>query len=145
MDLKELRQKQGLSEEQVAVALEVSSGTVRNWEAGRSIPTMTPEKMQKALGLYRCTLEVFNEAVIASRKEKMSEANQTYIKENRFYRRSNSINPSYHSGKKITTTTQWLLKKLTDSNVKEIQTQGYTTISIKQGRGTAYYDVFLEE
>lgn len=37
----QLRQKHGLSQKQVAEALEVSEQTIRNWEHGKTMPQLT--------------------------------------------------------------------------------------------------------
>jgi transcriptional regulator with XRE-family HTH domain len=63
MDLKELRLKTGLSAEAVAASLGKSHSTVRNWEAGNTVPTMTAEEFIKICELYRCSLETIAKAV----------------------------------------------------------------------------------
>lgn len=59
MDIKALRERAGLSRTQVAAWLGVSETSVRNWEKGRTKPTMTPQKYLAALRLFECTPEEF--------------------------------------------------------------------------------------
>ncbi|MGB3761330.1 MAG: helix-turn-helix transcriptional regulator, partial [Rivularia sp. (in: cyanobacteria)] len=44
MDMQVLRERAGLSRAEVAFRLAISETSVRNWEAGRTEPTMTPKK-----------------------------------------------------------------------------------------------------
>lgn len=69
MDLRQLRKQAALSAEQVSVDLDVSFSTVRNWEAGRTIPTMSIYKIGKLLNLYNCSFEALERAVIQSRQK----------------------------------------------------------------------------
>lgn len=48
MDLKELREKAGLSAERVAVELGKSVSTIRFWEAGTYIPSLSPSETLQA-------------------------------------------------------------------------------------------------
>jgi len=57
MDMQELRERADLSRTEVAYKLGVSETSVRNWERGRTEPTMTPQKYLEALTLFRCTPE----------------------------------------------------------------------------------------
>lgn len=63
MDLKQLRLRAGLSAEKVAVALEKSHSTVRNWESGKSRPTLDVSDTVRLCKLYHCTLEELEQAV----------------------------------------------------------------------------------
>jgi DNA-binding transcriptional regulator YiaG len=63
MDMEALRERAGLTREDVATALEVSETSIRNWETGRTEPTMTPTKYLKALALLHCTPEELAAAV----------------------------------------------------------------------------------
>lgn len=67
MDLQELRERAGLSPEQVAVALSKAYSTIKAWERGRYVPTLSPGETQKLLGLYGCSLEELNQAAIESK------------------------------------------------------------------------------
>jgi putative transcriptional regulator len=55
MDMQVLRERAGLSRAEVAFRLAISETSVRNWEAGRTEPTMTPKKYVEALRLFKCT------------------------------------------------------------------------------------------
>ena len=65
MDLEALRERAGLTRAEVAVRLTISETSVRNWETGRTEPTMTPNKYLEALRLFKCTPE---EMATASQK-----------------------------------------------------------------------------
>ncbi len=68
MNLKELREKANLRTMDVAVALNVAESSVRNWEHGRSVPSL---KLGKPLArLYKCTLEQLCDAITANEGEK---------------------------------------------------------------------------
>ncbi|MEP0872873.1 helix-turn-helix domain-containing protein [Trichocoleus desertorum AS-A10] len=69
MNIEELRQRAGLTAERIAESCGKSSGTIRNWEAGRSIPKLEPREMMQVLAAYQCTLEEFSEAIDVSRTE----------------------------------------------------------------------------
>ena len=62
MDMQVLRERAGLSRAEVAFRLAISETRVRNWEAGRTEPTMTPKKYWDALRLFKCTPEELAEA-----------------------------------------------------------------------------------
>ncbi len=63
MGLKELRQKAGLRAEDVAISLGVAYSTVRNWEQGRTIPTLGILQTEKLVHLYQCSFEDLVQAV----------------------------------------------------------------------------------
>ncbi len=63
MNMKDLRQRAGLSAEVVAVKLGKAHSTIRNWESGKSRPTLEPSEMVQLCKLYGCTLEQLEEAV----------------------------------------------------------------------------------
>ncbi|MGH1393521.1 MAG: helix-turn-helix domain-containing protein [Trichormus sp.] len=65
MDMQVLRERAGVSRAEVAFRLAISETSVRNWEAGRTEPTMTPKKYLEALRIFKCTPE---ELAIASEK-----------------------------------------------------------------------------
>ena len=62
MDMQVLRERAGLSRAEVAFRLAISETSVRNWEAGRTEPTMTPKKYWDALRLFKCTPEELAQA-----------------------------------------------------------------------------------
>lgn len=65
MDIEDLRERAGLTRAEVADRLEISETSVRNWETGRTEPTMTPQKYQELLEVLQCTSK---ELAIASEK-----------------------------------------------------------------------------
>ena len=65
MDMEALRERAGLSRAEVAEKLEISETSVRNWETGRTEPTMTPQKYVEILGILQCSPE---ELAVASEK-----------------------------------------------------------------------------
>lgn len=66
--MKELRDKVGLSQAQVARTLGLAESTVRNWEKGRSIPTLQVIDYPKLLEIYQCSPSELAEAASNSRK-----------------------------------------------------------------------------
>lgn len=62
MDLKKLRERNGLTAERVAVELGKSVSTIRFWEAGTYLPSLTPTETLNLLHLYGCTIEELSEA-----------------------------------------------------------------------------------
>ena len=54
-NLRALREKQGITQEQLAEKMEVSRQTVSKWESGSSFPEM--EKMIQLTELFSCTLD----------------------------------------------------------------------------------------
>lgn len=69
MDMKELRENADLTRIQVAYHLEIAESTVRNWEKGRTTPTLNPAQFVKLLGMYKCTPSQLDEASRKSRGE----------------------------------------------------------------------------
>lgn len=53
----QIRRQLGLSQKQVAEALEVSEQTVRNWENGRTVPQLTIPQMKRLCRLLRRSIE----------------------------------------------------------------------------------------
>jgi putative transcriptional regulator len=66
VDIKQLRTRAGIRAEVAAASLGISISTIRNWEAGRSMPTLGVNKMQELLVLYGCTFDELAVAVEAS-------------------------------------------------------------------------------
>lgn len=54
-DLRGLRERVGLKLVDVASRLEVGESTVRNWEKGRTTPTLSLPQFVAILRLYKCT------------------------------------------------------------------------------------------
>lgn len=52
-----------MSAEIVAVKLSKAHSTIRNWESGKSRPTLDVSEMVQLCRLYGCTLEDLEEAV----------------------------------------------------------------------------------
>jgi putative transcriptional regulator len=63
VNLKELRQRTGLRAEDVAAEIGVAYSTIRNWEQGRTVPTLGVFQMQKLTQLYECNLDELAQAV----------------------------------------------------------------------------------
>ncbi len=55
MDMEAIRERAGLTRAEVANRLEISETSVRNWETGRTEPTMTPQRYQELLQILQCT------------------------------------------------------------------------------------------
>jgi len=55
MDMEALRQRAGLTRAEVALRLGLSETSIRNWETGRTEPTMTPKKFLEILKMLECT------------------------------------------------------------------------------------------
>jgi putative transcriptional regulator len=70
MDLKELREKSGLTVERVAVELNKSVSTIRFWEAGTYIPSLNPSETLQLTRLYNCGIEDLSEAFKETRQKK---------------------------------------------------------------------------
>ena len=62
MDMKELRKQSGLKAEEVAVKINVSVSTVRNWEQGRTSPTLSVEQFVLLCQLYQCDINKLHQA-----------------------------------------------------------------------------------
>ena len=50
MEIKELREKQGLTRDQLAALFDVSAQTIFNWEQGKPISMKYVKKLEKILG-----------------------------------------------------------------------------------------------
>lgn len=57
VDLKELRQQAGLETIDVAYRLRISETTVRNWEAGRTMPKLRLDQFVELCQAYKCSLQ----------------------------------------------------------------------------------------
>ena len=67
MDMKELRERAGLSVEEAAYRLGVAYSTIRNWEYGKTEPSLGVTKISQLLQLYHCTFEQLEQAVREAR------------------------------------------------------------------------------
>ena len=65
--MKQLREKANLTRVDVAHYLKVAESTVRNWEVGRTEPTLSVPKTIELCRLYGVTLEELGQAVENSR------------------------------------------------------------------------------
>ena len=63
MDMKALRERAGLTQLDVAKALNCSESSIRNWERGRSVPNMEIWQAFKMRDLYGCTEQELVSAV----------------------------------------------------------------------------------
>jgi DNA-binding XRE family transcriptional regulator len=73
MDIETLRQRAGLTRSEVAGKLEISETSVRNWETGRTEPTMTPQKYHELLKILQCSsqeLAVASETSLSQRQKR---------------------------------------------------------------------------
>jgi transcriptional regulator with XRE-family HTH domain len=68
--MKALREKQRLRTVDVASKIGVAESTVRNWEKGRTIPTLDIYQIASLLSLYKCSFEELQQAVIRTRELK---------------------------------------------------------------------------
>ncbi len=55
--LMRLRVQRFMTQKQLAEALGVTETTIRNWEAGRSVPKLTPVQYKKLLEVLKITVE----------------------------------------------------------------------------------------
>ena len=55
--LMRLRVQRFMTQKQLAEALGVTEATVRNWEAGRSVPKLTPVQFKKLLKILQITVD----------------------------------------------------------------------------------------
>ena len=65
--MRELRERQGFRTVDVASFLGIAESTVRNWEKGRTIPTLTPDQYQLLLQKYNITVDQLVASVAKSR------------------------------------------------------------------------------
>jgi DNA-binding transcriptional regulator YiaG len=69
MDMKALRERAGLSAEETAFRLGVAHSTVRNWESGKTEPSLGVTKLGELIDLYQCSFDELKQAVAESRKK----------------------------------------------------------------------------
>lgn len=65
-----LRQRIGLTQRQIAQALDVRQSTVSDWERGVSIPNLPPSKIKRMLEVYKCTIDELIEAFETAKQNK---------------------------------------------------------------------------
>ena len=73
LDLRRLRQKAGLTVNDVADKLGKSRATICNWESGYSIPSLTFKRVYELCKLYRCSIKD-----LADASEQTMKANKRY-------------------------------------------------------------------
>lgn len=74
MDLRALRERAGFTAVEIARQLQCSESSVRNWEKGRSTPTLEFWQVFRLRDLYKCTEE---ELVQAVKESMLTEENQS--------------------------------------------------------------------
>lgn len=62
MNMKELRERKGLTREEVAARLGKSESTIRFWENGRNTPKLLGWEIPEVLKAYECSVEEWAEA-----------------------------------------------------------------------------------
>ena len=67
MDMKQLRERLGLETVDVASRLKKSESTIRNWDTGRQVPTVSVLELPTMLETYQCTLDELIGAVRETR------------------------------------------------------------------------------
>lgn len=72
MDIEALRQRAGLTREILAQHLDISETSIRNWEGGRTEPTMTPSKYVVILEILKCTPAEFANATQVSLQQRIN-------------------------------------------------------------------------
>jgi DNA-binding XRE family transcriptional regulator len=60
----ELRQRVGLTQRQVSVALDVSETTVRRWEKKTTMPHLPLDKVKLLTQMYECTFDELVDAFV---------------------------------------------------------------------------------
>ena len=63
MDMRGLREKVGISPEEAAFRLRVAVSTIRNWESGKTEPSLGVSRISELLSLYQCSFEELEEGV----------------------------------------------------------------------------------
>jgi DNA-binding transcriptional regulator YiaG len=72
MDIEALRIRAGLSREELAEALDISEASIRNWEGGRTEPTMNPSRYAIILEILKCTPHELADATDLSMQQRRS-------------------------------------------------------------------------
>ncbi|MEG4058561.1 MULTISPECIES: helix-turn-helix transcriptional regulator [unclassified Microcoleus] len=66
-----LRKRTGLTQRQIARALDVRESTVSEWERGLSVPHLPLSKVKQMMEVYQCTLDELVEAFESLNKSVM--------------------------------------------------------------------------
>lgn len=74
MNMKQLRLRVKLRTVDIASRIGVAESSVRNWEKGRTIPTLSIDKTAALCHLYQCSIEELDLAVRESMVEAGEEA-----------------------------------------------------------------------
>jgi DNA-binding XRE family transcriptional regulator len=69
MDMKTLREQASLRTIDVAYRLNVAESTVRNWDTGRTLPTLNPCEMLMLCQMYKVSLEQLAAIAMSSYEE----------------------------------------------------------------------------
>jgi len=69
MDMKTLREQASLRTIDVAYRLNVAESTVRNWDTGRTLPTLNPFEMLILCQMYKISLEELAAIAMSSYEE----------------------------------------------------------------------------
>jgi transcriptional regulator with XRE-family HTH domain len=62
LTVKDLRERVGLTQRKVSVALDVRTSTISDWERGIVVPRLPFEKIRMLLHLYECTFDELADA-----------------------------------------------------------------------------------
>ena len=73
-----LRKRAGLTQRQIAQALDVRESTISEWERGLSVPHLPLSKVRQMLQVYKCNLDELIEA-FESLKEVVGSCSQQNI------------------------------------------------------------------
>jgi len=68
MDLRQLRERAGLTTEDVASKLKISHSTFWTWESGKREPSSV-SKIVELMNLYQCSFEEFTSAVAETKRK----------------------------------------------------------------------------
>jgi transcriptional regulator with XRE-family HTH domain len=69
----ELRQRVGLTQRQVSVALDVSETTVRRWEKKTTMPHLPLDKVKLLTQMYQCTFDELVDAFVLNPQSNLGE------------------------------------------------------------------------
>jgi transcriptional regulator with XRE-family HTH domain len=70
--VRDLREKAGLTQRDVSVALDIRTSTVSDWERGVFEPKLPFEKIRLLLSLYQCTFHELADAFKVVKESKQS-------------------------------------------------------------------------
>ncbi|WP_235111407.1 helix-turn-helix transcriptional regulator [Acaryochloris sp. 'Moss Beach'] len=69
MDMRGLRERAAISPEEAAFKLKVAHSTIRNWESGKTEPSLGVTKISDLMKLYDCSFEELLQAVIETKNK----------------------------------------------------------------------------